>query len=149
MTETTTGALGFFIKAPGELGPPSPLTADNIDPTTRDFASLTEGADVIDAQVQLAMTTVRNSGPSVENDGIRITSTKMDAGLQRRMESDVRLALRRLVRQRDIRITSVVFDEVDEANQFAQIRVRYQNLRAISQRSRTAHVPVPGQKAAA
>ena len=147
MTETTLGPLGFFIKAPGELGPPDPILADNIDPTTRDFADLFEGADPIDAQVQVAITTIRNSGPSVEDDGIEITPRKMGQGFQRELEADVRTALRRLTDQNDIRIEEIGFDAVDEANQFAQIRVRYTNLRAISQRSRTVHVPIPGQRA--
>ena len=58
---STLNPLGFFV-APSALGPPSPLLADNVDPVTRDFRDLFEGADPIDDSVQVAMTSSTISG---------------------------------------------------------------------------------------
>lgn len=144
-TSSTVNRIGFFIRAPSALAPPPPLLADNIDPETRDFADLFTGADPIDAAVQLALTTVRGSGASVEGDGIKLSPDKMTASLENQLESDARLALRRLTRAGDIRIVAVTFDINDESNQTVQLRVAYKNLRAVDSVTRTSAVPLPGK----
>ena len=98
---TTVNPLGFFVRAPGALGIPSPLVPDNIDPATRDFPSLFIGLDVIDAQVILALSTVRASGAAVQEDGIDDLPPKMEASLQNDLEGAVRTALGRLIRNGD------------------------------------------------
>ena len=138
--------MGFFIAAPSSVGPPPAILADNIDPETRDFASLAIGADVIDAQVQLAITTQRASGAAVIEDGIALSPRKMTASFQNEMEADARTALKRMTRNGDIRLVNVVFDSSDEANQTAQMRIRYENLRAADGKIRTSKpLPVPGK----
>lgn len=146
--QTTVNPIGFFIRAPAALGPPSPVLADNIDPETRDHADLFVGADVIDAQVLVALTTIRGSGPSVEEVGIEPSPTKMTASLENEITSDVRNALAALVKNGDIRIVAITFDFVDETNQAAQARVEYRNLRALDTGTRTAQTPVLGKLAA-
>jgi len=143
--DITSAPQGFFIRAPGALGSPSAVLADNIDPHTRDFASLFLGANVIDAQVQLAMTVIRASGASVNDDGIAPSPRKMTNSYQAELTTDARTALGRLVRQGDITIVGVLFDLDDETNQTTQMRVRYRNLRAADAVVREAAVPVPGQ----
>lgn len=141
----------FQFLPPSRLGPPSPLLADNIDPVTRDFRSLFTGADPVDDSVQVAVTTTRGSGASVLETGIRFTRSKMTEDAQRAVEGDVRLALARQVRARDIQIVGISFggpDSLgnpsglfDEANQTAQVNVRYRNLRALDPRVRSLQLP--------
>lgn len=142
MPSITAGSLGFFVTAPGALSPPSPLLADNINPETRDFASLEIGSDVVDAQVIIAVGTIRNSGPSVVNVGIDLTSDKMDEQFKRRTESDVQIALRTLISNGDIRLIGVTFDFDEPENQFAQARVQYVNLRAADLTTRSTPLPI-------
>ena len=142
---TTSSAIGFFIRAPGALGDPSPLLADNIDPETRDFASLTVGLDPIDAQVQLALGTVRASGSAVEEDGIENLPDKMTDATQNEITSAVQTALNRLIRNGDIAFLGVTFDLHDESVQTSLPRVRYKNLRAVDQRTREAVLQLPGK----
>ena len=142
---STLNPLGFFI-APSALGPASPLLADNIDPATRDFRDLFVGADPIDDSVQVAVMTTRGSGGSVLQIGLRLTPRKMTPSLQGTLDGDMRLALRTLTTNRDIRIESITFGtddgtghatgEVDEANQSAQTNVNFRNLRSFDRRVR-------------
>ena len=144
--QTTVSPIGFFIRAPGALGAPSPLLADNINPETRDFASLFTGLDPIDAQVQLAVTTVRASGSAVEEDGIANLPDKMTNSVEDEITSAVKVALGRLIRNGDIEFLGMTFDLVDEGNQTVLPRARYRNLRAVDQATRFAALPVPGKK---
>ena len=139
--------MGFFVRAPVALGNPSPILADNIDPETRDFASLAKGADPIDAQVQLAVTTQRSSGAAVIEDGVAVTPTKMDRSVENQIAADYRQALQRLVRRGDIRITQISFDRNEPENQTVQVRIAYVNLRAADGQVRTFDVPknLPGR----
>jgi len=122
---------GFTVAAPAQLADPSPLLCDNIDPETRDFASLTTGADPIDSQVEIALSRVRNSGPSVVYDGSRIREVKkMDDNAQDQARSLVKEALSRLVANRDIRHVGTTFDLWEVGSQSGQLRVQYVNLRA-------------------
>lgn len=137
---STLNPIGFFVP-PSALGPPSPLLADNIDPRTKDFRDLFEGANPIDDQVQVAVMTTRGSGGSVLQTGMRLNSRKMLSDLQDSLESDVRRALNLLVVNRDINFKRISFGvddgtgrptgTVDEANQTAQINIEYRNLRAL------------------
>lgn len=143
---STLNPVGFFIAAPGRLGPPSPLLADNIDPKTKDFRDLFVGADPIDDQVQVTIMTNLGSGGSVLATGIRLTRRKMVSDLQDTLEGDVRQALSRLSQARDIQFARITFGqdigngqpsgEVDEANQSAQINVEFRNLRALDPKVR-------------
>ena len=144
--QTTVNPIGFFIRAPAALGPPNPVLADNIDPETRDFADLFVGADPIDAQVQHALTVIRDSGPPVEDFCIDPTPTKMSGSLEDEIESDVRAALATLVQNGDIQIVAITFDLVDETNQSAQVRTTYRNLRALDTQTREAKLPVLGKQ---
>lgn len=135
-----------FYAPPGQLGDPSPLLADNIDPVTKDFRSLFVGADPIDDQVQIAVTTNLGSGAAVQDTGIRLTRRKMTNDIARSLEADARQALRRLIVNRDIsfqRVSIGVDDgsgqptgEVDEANQTVQLNVEFKNLRALDPTTR-------------
>lgn len=139
------GPLGFFIQAPGMLTPPSPVLADNINPSTRDFASLFVGADVIDAQVQLALSTIKGSGISVTEDGISNLPSKMTTSYKRELAASARFALRRLIRAGDIQLRDVLFDIDDESTQTTQMRVVYRNLRSVDAVDTSVSLPVPGR----
>ena len=143
---STLSPLGFFV-APSALGPPSPLLADNVDPVTRDFRDLFEGANPVDDQVQVTIMTTLGSGGSVLQTGIRLNRRKMVADLQNSLEGDVRQALKPLVTNRDINFKRITFGTdptqtgnptgtVDEANQTAQINIEYRNLRALDSKVR-------------
>lgn len=136
---------GSFFSPPSQNGKPSPLLADNIDPKTRDFKSLFVGADPVDAAVQVAVTTTRGSGPSVQNVGLRLTNTKLTGDFQSVTESDMRLALNDLVQRGDIAISEIGFGvdsngkptgQVNESDSSAQIDVSYINLRAFDDQVR-------------
>lgn len=141
---STTSPIGFFVAAPGELGPPSPMLADNIDPNTKDYASLFVGMNSIESQVIMAMTTIKGSGASVQSIGTDPPPRKMGTGYTNTMIADARAALSRLVTNRDIRLIKVDFDIDDPTNQSAQLRVVWRNLRSIDAVDRTTVVPVPG-----
>jgi hypothetical protein len=141
----TGSSLGFFIQSPGALPNPSPLLADNIDPETNDFASLFKGTNVIDAQVIVAVTFRRGTGTAVLEDGILLTSRKITISTKREIEADVRIALRRLIKNGDIRLESVDFGDDDEGidpgNQTTNFLVSYVNLRALDRKVRTVEIP--------
>ncbi len=138
--------LAFFVAAPGAIGPPSPLLADAIDPTTHDFTSLTIGVDPIDAQVLTALVILRDSGAAVLGVGLRITERKMLGDINVTIGSAVKQALSTLVARRDIQFNGVDFGEnnegIDPANQTVNFAVRWVNLRALDRRVRQANVPL-------
>ncbi len=142
---STLTPLGFFV-APSALGPPSPLLADNVDPVTRDFRDLFEGADPIDDSVQVAVMTTLGSGGSVLQTGIRLNRRKLTTDIQNSLTGDMRAALKTLVTNRDIDIKRITFGvdangqptgTVDESTQSAQLNVEYRNLRAFDLKVRS------------
>lgn len=141
-----TAPLGFFVASPGALGPPSPLLADNIDPFTHDYASLTTGVDPIDGQVVLALTVLRDSGAAVIDVGLRITETKILPDIVLTISSAVREALSTLVSAQDIQLTDVDFGEdaegVDPDNQVVNFVVKWINLRALDRNVRQTSIPL-------
>ena len=140
-----TAPLGFFVASPGALAPPSPFLADNIDPRTHDFVSLTTGIDPIDAQVLGALTVLRDSGASVIDSGLRITDTKILADIELTLSSSVSEALSTLTSSRDIQLVAVDFEDgggVDEENQTVNYAVKWVNLRALDRAVRQASIPL-------
>jgi hypothetical protein len=141
---TIPAFAGYKVRPPSALAPNSPRLADNIDPQTRDFATIETGADPVDAQVVLALLVVRNSGPSVAEVGNRLIDIrKMDETAQTRAESDIRRALSRLVKNRDIEISSITWDYWEPGTQFGQIRVCWKNLRKMDDVLNETTVPLP------
>ena len=142
----TGSPLSFFIASPGALGPPSPILADNIDPSTHDFVSLTTGADPIDAQVLTALSILRDSGAAVYGVGLLIEDRKILANITISISSAVQQALSTLIRNRDIEFRGVDFGDdnegVDGANQQVNYAVKWINLRALDGNVRTATVPL-------
>lgn len=138
--------LSFFVASPGALGPPSSLLADNIDPTTHDFTSLTIGIDPIDSQVLTALVTLRNSGAAVIDVGLRIDETKMVGEIAVIINSVVKQALSTLVARRDIQFRGVDFgtlnEGIDPGNQTVNFAVRWVNLRALDKVVRQANIPL-------
>lgn len=128
---------GFVFLPPSQLGKPSPLLADNIDPATKDFASLFVGADPVDACVQVALSTTRGSGPSVANVGLKVARRKITTDFDSVTEADARNALAPLIQRRDIDLIGITPDTRD-AEQFSQMVVKYRNLRAFDPRPRTS-----------
>ena len=141
---------GFFIAAPGQLGPPSPLLADNIDQKTKDCRDLFVGADPIDDQVQVVATTTRGSGGSVLDIGLRLSRNKLVSDIRDQVEGDMRLAFARLIKNRDINFKRISFGgpgpngeptgEIDESEQGLQINIEYRNLRALDPKVRRLQV---------
>jgi hypothetical protein len=127
----TQTALGYGVTAPSLLGPPSPLLADKIDPVTHDFEDLFEGRDPVDAQVLLALSIVRSSGPAVVNVGNRYHEIrKILPSIKNELESKTREALKLLIKKRDIRYLGLEFPVLDPGNQTVEILVKWVNLRA-------------------
>jgi len=140
---STVSPVGFGITAPSALAPPSPLLADNIDPTTNDYVSLTVGVDPIDAAVVNAVKIVRGSGAAVVSDGARFYKiTKITNSIEKEIESIVLEALLRLIRNRDIEYKGVDFLQMDPSTQTVEIAVKWVNLRALDGRIRTSTVGV-------
>lgn len=139
---STQNPVGFF-SPPAQLGPPSPLLADNIDMDTRDFASLFVGDDPIDAAVKLLLGTLRDSGAAVRDVGMPPLPKKMDEAHVQIIAADIQRALRPLIRNGDILFLGVDTDLVDESDQFTQVRAKYKNLRAMDSVERLVGLPRP------
>lgn len=141
---TSTRPVGYVVLAPSQLGAPSPLLADNIDPETHDFVSLFTSVHPIDAQVILAMKLERGSGAAVMQDGIRLRDiTKMDDGAKNQIRSRIVQALSRLTKAGDIILKSVTFDVWDKSTQSGGPTVKYVNLRAYDNRIREIRAVLP------
>lgn len=144
---STVSPIGFYVATPSALGPPSPLLADNINPKTKDFASLFEGMDPVDARVQVAVTTRRGSGPAVLAVGLRSPARKILPSTPQQLASNMREALRPIVQDRDIYIKNITFgsnavnaesdNALDPSTQSGQLNIEYVNLRAMDHKTRT------------
>lgn len=127
-------ALGLEEPTPYvPLEPPAPMLAEPYShKAPRDLESVFEPADVIDQQVQLALSVVRASGASVSEDGHRFGDiTKIDDSAATRIADEGRRALARLVSAGDIIIDSLTVDTAVAANA-AELSIDYRNLRAPS-----------------
>jgi hypothetical protein len=148
----TGSPIGFFVPSPGVGDPVSPMIADDIDPETHDYKSILEGADTIDAQVLIALKVFRGSGSAVTADGQTFRDIdKLTDDVATIIESDVRRALDRLLRNRDIRLVATGKDEpgiqvvVFSEEQAAEVIVRYRNLRSLDSTVRTVRFRTPEQ----
>lgn len=140
---STVSPVGFGIIAPSQIAPPSPLLADNIDPTTGDYISLTVGADPIDAAVVNAVKIVRGSGAAVTNTGARFYKvTKITDSIERELDSIVQEALSRLISNADIKYSGIEFTTLDPSTQTVEILIKWINLRAMDGQIRTASLGV-------
>lgn len=122
--------LGQFSPASVDRvpAPPPGVIADQVDYQTLEVTSLAHGPHPIDEQVMTALTTVRQSGAVVTETGARfIDVEKIDADATTRLESEARIALKRLIDRRDILLLGVVVDSEDDA---AAVTVQWRNLRA-------------------
>ncbi|MHC4501010.1 MAG: hypothetical protein ACYS21_18065 [Planctomycetota bacterium] len=137
--------VGYGVTSPSRLGAPSPLLAENIDPETHDYVSLTSGVHPIDSQVIIALKVARNSGASVTEDGQRFTTVKKITNtVKTQIESLVREALGRLIAQQDIEYFGTTFETVDPGNQTINATVQWANLRAADDQVRSAPLTVKG-----
>lgn len=135
--------LGFFDETRRyELPKPPVVRADQIDASTQEFTSMVKDQDPIDAAVVESLWRVRQSGAAVFETGARFLDVdKIDDRAARRLESEARFALRRLVRRGDIRIKNVT---VETGEDWAEVTVDYINNRtALQKKERQAKVRVP------
>lgn len=124
------------------IGPPPALAAEQIDQRTKDLVSLTVGADPIDAQVQIAMMTLRRSGAAVISTGQRFQDVrKLDTNAPLLLEQEARTCLGRLVAANDITIERVAVT-VDNGGQWAEVTVDYVNKRLAKPRTKTISVTI-------
>lgn len=125
-----------------EIAAPPVLAADSIDQDSKDFTSLTLGADAVDAQVQIAMTTLRRSGAAVIADGQRFQDVrKLDANAAVLLEQEARTCLARLVAANDISIEKVSV-VADSSGQWAEVTVDYVNKRLVRPRTKQISVTI-------
>jgi hypothetical protein len=136
------GLVGPVTYAP--LLPPPGIAADNIDQKTKDLASVVKGADTIDAQVQLAMMTLRKSGAGVQELGQRFQDIrKITDNVSRLLEQEARTALDRLVKANDITIESVfVVVNTPSTDAWAEVTVNYVNRRLPVPKIKTQSVAI-------
>jgi hypothetical protein len=107
-----------------------------IDPKTRDVASLAVSANVIDSQVQLAMTVLRGSGAAVAVTGQRFRDVgKLTDNASNLLETEARTALATLVNRGDISIESITV-VIDSPNTWAELTLNYINQRAVGLKTR-------------
>jgi hypothetical protein len=127
---STVSPLGSAVTATLPAVTNSPITADYIDPKTGDYASMVKGLDAIDAQVILAMNTVKGSGAAVMEEGCNLEDIQhiLDT-VRREIQSEVKVAFKRLIDNHDIRLGAFSFD-VQPENQYVATEVEYQNLRS-------------------
>ena len=116
------------------------LAAEDFDQLTKDLRSLTVGVDPIDAQVQVAMTTLRRSGAAVISTGQRFQDVrKLDTNASLLLEQEARTCLARLVAANDISIERV--DVVaDPGGQWAEVTIDYVNKRLAKPRTKQISV---------
>jgi hypothetical protein len=132
---STVGPIGLSVSVTLPVITFSPITADYIDPATGDYASMTSGLNPVDAQVVLAMSTIRGSGAAVMESGCNLSNVKkIRETVQREIMSEVRVALKLLIDNGDIRLGTFVFD-VQPSNQYVGAVINYQNLRSGGTRS--------------
>ncbi len=113
------------------------------------------GANPVDAQVQVAVTTLRASGSSVLEVGLRAPVRKLLKDSPARIEGDMREALKPQTTNRDIQIKRVTFgvnevgaddpDAVSESSQSMQVNLEYINLRALDNKVRTLQLTATPQ----
>lgn len=139
------GLSPIGLAAPQTVGPlaPAPVIAAELrDPITLDVASVLLGADVIDDQVQIATRARRNSGAALGTTGQRFADIlKLTTNVKRLLEAEARTALATLVGRGDITILSI--DVVtDDAGQWAEVKIAYNNNRAVGRKDRQYTVPL-------
>lgn len=140
---STSTPLGDTASITEPSATATPLTADWIDPQTNDYASVTRGFNAIDAQVIIALKTDRGSGVAVAEVGNTLADIrKMGRSFEDDVRAAIRVALREMIRRRDIRLTNIAFDLLDEGNQAAHVRVEWQNLRDAKGSTRSVALPV-------
>jgi hypothetical protein len=129
-------ALGLAEPSvPEALPGPYAIAAESYDKDSLDLTSLTEGVDPIDAQVQLAMTSVRATGVANAAVGQRFTDVrKLSDDFEVAIESEVRTALSRLVENRDIDILRIA---VVKGEDWSEVTVDYFNRRMANPQKRT------------
>lgn len=128
---STMSPLGIGVYSIGSLPAASPLLSDFIDPATNDFRSLFVSLDPIDLQVINALKIVRGSGPVVIEDGNNLESIKKITNTIRRdIESEIKIALARLIRNGDIRYKGISEVKIQPENQYVEWMVSWYNLRS-------------------
>jgi hypothetical protein len=125
--------LGFFVPQTfaDPKGPPA-ILADAIDPHTREYLSISKGADPVDAQVVDALAIVRGSGAAVTADGQDFASIrKIDDSTVGLIEGEAKRALARLLAAGDIEFVKLAGAADDD---WSEVYVQYRNLRAHDRR---------------
>ncbi len=121
---------------PGQLARPTVVAAEWFDPKTRDVKTFLRGNDVIDDQVQVAMTAVRGSGAALGTSGQNFRAIlKLGTNVERQLETEARTTLATLVDRGDISIDAIGV-VVDSPNTWAEVTIDYINLRAVGQQKR-------------
>jgi hypothetical protein len=124
--------LGEAVSSIGALPTASPLLSDFIDPQTNDFVSLFVSLDPIDLQVITALKLVRGTGPAIMEDGNNLNDIKkISKTVLNDIESEVKIALSRLIRNGDIQYSGIKDTIVEPGAQYVQWMVEWKNLRAI------------------
>jgi hypothetical protein len=119
---------------------PPAILADAVDPETGEYLSISRGMHPIDQQVLIALVVQRNSGAALTDDGQEFGKIrKLDDTAARLIDGEARRALARLVEQKDIRIRAV-YPNASPDNDWAEVGVEYENLRARASRRRLAKV---------
>ena len=129
--------IGAVIQPIQQRGDLSPILADKIAIDSNDFESVFTPDDIVDAQVKIAMKTVRGSGVSVVNTGHRFDLiAKLDESVPDQIRQETKIALRLLVQNQDITIKNIkVLTAGDEDGDdgpgfdWAEVQVQYLNLR--------------------
>lgn len=144
------GPIGAPVVDPAKPLPPPPvIRAERIDPMDGDVTSVYLDLDPIDAQVSRAMEVVRNTGAAVTEDGNRfVDAQRLDPGSFSLLKHEVKRSLARLVAAGDVEVLEVRIDTRDTGgatglDDFAELTVRFRNLRARDKDPRTAKVRVP------
>jgi hypothetical protein len=137
--------IGAVIEPITQRGDLVPILADKIAIDTNDFESVFEPDDIVDAQVKIAMKTVRGSGVSVINTGHRFDKVeKLDETVPDQLRRETKIALQLLVQNGDISVVRIKVLTADEADgdpgpgfDWAEVQVDYKNLRTREKQARS------------
>lgn len=113
------------------IGTAPAIGADNFDQETKDLASLSKGADPIDAQVQYALSVLRQSGAAVMGHGQRFQDIrKITTNVAVLLEQEARTTLARLVGNGDITLDRVAVSvNTESTDNWAEVVIDYVNRR--------------------
>lgn len=125
----TSPLSAYTPPRPGALLPAPFIMADKIDPATGDLASLLEGADPTDAQIQWQFTVRQNSGAALGVNGHRLHLIKKATdGAKVQLEDEAKRVMRPFVQRGDVKDLEITAGVVGDSTATAAVEIACTNV---------------------